>query len=300
MPTLERLCEIGHRPALVVSQPSRPRGRGGRTVDPPVVDTARRLGLEVAQEGDVRHPEFIRRIEAMQPWMAIVVAFGQIFPPDLLQIPIAGCVNLHASLLPRYRGAAPIQAALIAGETTTGVTTMLMDEGLDTGPILLQEELEIGQHETAVELGSRLAWLGAELVVRTVGEASRGTLQPRRQQAEGASMSRLLRRSDGEIDWNQSAQQIFNRLRGLQPWPGVFTFLAGEPVKILWGRPAGRSRSPNSRPGTIGGLEGDSLLIECGEDSLFAIETLQRSGRRKVSGRDFIHGERLTVGDRFD
>lgn len=298
MPTLAALCDAGWRPALVVSQPSRPSGRGRRLAEPPVTRWARRHDLEVAQPADVRDPGFLRRIDSPRPRVAVVVAFGQIFPAALLQLPELGCVNLHASLLPRYRGAAPIAAAIIAGERRTGVTTMKMDEGLDTGPILLQESLEIGDEETAGELAERLARLGATLMVRTLRALEHGDLEPRPQRAAEASHAPRLRRVDGWIDWRQEAGGLFDRLRGLTPWPGLHTRFRRQPIKILWGRPVA-GPTGDEEVGTYLGLRDERLLVRCGGRGVFGVETLQRSGRRALTGRQFANGERLEPGERF-
>ena len=256
-------------------------------------------GLELIQPHDVRDPGFLDGLRDLQPTTAVVVAFGQIFPQALLELPTHGCVNVHASLLPRYRGAAPIQAAIIAGDRMTGVTTMLMDEGLDTGPILLQKRLEIGAEETAGELAERLSTAGAELLVETLTARDEGRLDPLTQPAGEASVARRLRRSDGVIDWTAPAQTLFNLLRGLTPWPGVSTTLRGEPVKILWGRPIAPEAGLRGEPGTYLGVREAHLLVSCGAQSVFGVERLQKAGRRAVPAKAFVNGERLEVGERL-
>lgn len=253
----------------------------------------------MAQPRDVRDPEFLERLRDLEPTTAVVVAFGQIFPTSLLQLPTRGCINVHASLLPRYRGAAPIQAAIIAGDRVTGVTTMLMEEGLDTGPILLQRELEIGADETAGELAERLAIAGAELLIETLDQRDQGNLHPRRQPEEEPSVARRLRRTDGEIDWTASARRIFDRLRGLTPWPGISTSLRGQAVKILWGRPVEARSAVSGEPGTYLGVKEDRLLVRCGTGTVFGVERLQKAGRKAVPAKAFVNGERLEVGERF-
>ena len=256
-------------------------------------------GLDVIQPPDVRDPGFLDHLRGLRPGTAVVVAFGQIFPKTLLELPVHGCINVHASLLPRYRGAAPIQAAIIAGDRVTGVTTMRMDEGLDTGSILLQDELEIGAEETAGELAERLSSAGAKLLIETLEELDRGRLQPRSQPDTGMSVARRLRRSDGIIDWTASSQTIFNRLRGLTPWPGVSTTLRGQPVKILWGRPLAGEGVAGGKSGSFLGVRGESLLVSCGEDTVFGVERLQKAGRKAVPAKAFVNGERLEVGELF-
>lgn len=283
----------------MVTQPARRQGRGRVLRQPPVAEWASERGLELAQPDDVRVPEFLDSLRRYRPTTAVVVAFGQIFPAELLAIPDQGCINVHASLLPRYRGAAPIQAAIIAGDRVTGITTMLMDEGLDTGPILLQETLEIGAEETAGELAERLADLGARLLISTLVGRDAGEITPRPQPKEGSSVARRLRRRDGIIDWSLPAPRIFDLLRGLTPWPGVATQLRGASVKVLRGRVAAAMQDPMAEPGTYLGLHDDSLLVACGRGTGFAIERLQKAGRKPVSGRAFANGERLALGERF-
>lgn len=294
---MQALCAADLRPALVVSQPARPGGRGRKLLEPPVAVWGRHQGLEVSQPADVRDQDFLDRIEILSPWVSVVVAFGQIFPKALLDLPEKGSINLHASLLPRFRGAAPIQAAIMAGEQRTGVTTMLMDEGLDTGPILLQSEAEIGAEETAGELSRRLAQRGAELLVETLDRWRRGEVEPRDQDPERATIAARIRRSDGEIDWNLRAGSIFNRLRGLSPWPGSFTHLKGERVKVLWGRPIDVESA--GRPGTFLGVRHDRMEVVCGEGTVFGVESAQRPGRQPVSAAEFVNGMRLGGGEVF-
>ena len=253
----------------------------------------------MTQPQDVRAAAFLDRVRGLRPSVAVVVAFGQIFPAALLSLPAHGCINVHASLLPRHRGAAPIQAAIIAGDRVTGITTMQMDEGLDTGPMLLREEVEIGATETAGELCERLARIGARLLVETLDALDAGELVPRTQPEEGVTMARRLRRPDGVIDWSLPAVRIFDRMRGLTPWPGVSTSFRDQPVKVLWGRVFEGSPNQSGAPGTALGLLDESLLVACGEGSVFAIERLQRAGRRALDAATFANGERLAEGERF-
>ncbi len=229
----------------------------------------------------------------------VVVAFGQIFPASLLDLPVSGCINVHASLLPSYRGAAPIQAAIIAGDSVTGVTTMLMEEGLDTGPILLQRSVEIGPQETAGALAERLAALGAELLVETLEVQDRGDLVPQAQDHQAASVARRLRREDGVVDWRRPAAEIFNLLRGLTPWPGLSTRFREQPLKILWGRPEPTVPAPGQQPGEILGLRDHRLQVVCGDSTVFGLERLQMAGRKPVDAPAFTHGQRLLPGERL-
>lgn len=305
VPTLAELCRSGREPVLVVSQPDRPVGRGRRLRRPPVAAWAVERGLEVLQPERVREAAFLDTLREADPALAVVVAFGQIFPRALLDLPGRGCVNLHASLLPRWRGAAPIQAAIAAGDATTGVTTMVMEEGLDTGPILLQEELEIGPSETAGELAERLAAHGADLVTTTIDRLERGGLEPRPQNDAAATRAPMLKKSDGRIDWSWTAREIFDRLRGFTPWPGVSAELRGERVKILWARPLDepdQATDPTTGEPSAGaflGLTDEGLLVSCGGGSRLAVERLQRPGKRAMTAAELVNGFRLEIGERL-
>jgi methionyl-tRNA formyltransferase len=299
VPTLAALVAAGQAPGLVVTQPSRPAGRGQQAQDPPVARWARAHGLPVAQPERVRVPEFLAEMRALAPGVAVVVAFGQIFPRDLLALPRLGCINLHASLLPRWRGAAPIQAAVAAGEERTGVTTMQMEAGLDSGPILLQEEAVIGAAETAGELSRRLAETGAALVVRTLEELSRGTLVPQPQDASLATYAPRLARESGRADWSLPARALADRLRAYTPWPGLTAELSGAPVKLVLVRALVDAESNGSEPGTFLGLREGALAVACGGGSVLGVEELQRPGRKALRAADFVNGERLRAGDRF-
>jgi methionyl-tRNA formyltransferase len=300
-----------------VTQPSRPSGRGQRDQDPPVARWARERGLPVFQPEKVRRPEFLEEMRVLAPDVAVVVAFGQIFPRALLDLPPYGCLNVHASLLPRHRGAAPIQAAVAAGDARTGVTTMRMEEGLDTGPILLQEETAIGPEETAAELSLRLAEMGGPLMVRTLRELEAGTLAGRPQPTVGASgvtgvtYAPRLTRESGRVDWALSAQEIANRLRAYTPWPGLTTTLRGEPLKLVRAEPLADSladslaesvseaAAPGTAPGTIVGLSGGLLKVAAGGGTALGVREVQRPGKKALSAADFVNGERLSSGESF-
>ena len=306
VPTLAALVEAGRAPLRVVTQPSKPAGRGQRLEDPPVARWARGHGLDIVQPQKVREPEFLAGMRELRPDVAIVVAFGQIFPRDLLAIPPRGCINLHASLLPKYRGASPIQAAVAAGETRTGATTMLMEAGLDSGPILLQEETEIGADETAGELSRRLSEMGGRLVVRTLDELERGNLTPRPQPSEGITYAPRLTRESGRTDWSLTARELSDRLRAYTPWPGLAASLKAQPVKIVRARPLeggignGGDGGDNREPGTLLGLRDGLLAVACGDGTVLGVEELQRPGKRPLKAADFLNGERLRAGERFD
>ncbi len=306
VPTLAALVEAGYRPLRVVTRPARPVGRGKKLRDPPVAVWARERGLEVRQPEKVRDKGFMAELRALEPDCAVVVAFGQIFRRELLELPRHGCLNLHASLLPRYRGAAPIQAALAAGDATTGVTTMKMDAGMDTGPILLAEKVAIRPGETAAELAPRLAEIGAGLMVETLRRLERGELRPRPQDDARASYAPRLSKADAEVDWRCEAREIYNRLRAFTPWPGLESELRGERLKILAAtvvdeEEAGEAAAAEARgePGTILGLVDDRLAVACGGGSMLGLARVQRPGRKGVSAADFVHGQRIRAGERF-
>ncbi len=303
VPTLAALVEAGEAPLLVISQPARPVGRGRKLRDPPVAAWAREHGLAVEQPEKVRGKAFLGGIRALEPDVAVVVAFGQIFRRRLLELPRLGCVNLHASLLPRYRGAAPIQAAIVAGETVTGVTTMVMERGLDSGPMLFQEEVAVGPEESTPELAARLAEVGAELMVRTLRRFAAGDIEPQPQNHELATVAPMIKKSDGIVDWRRPAGEIFNRLRAYTPWPGLVSELRGKPVKILRGRSAapGEAVAPGvaPEPGAILGRAGGRMLVAAGDGTMFALERLQLPGKKPVSAVDFMNGARIESGERF-
>jgi methionyl-tRNA formyltransferase len=297
VPTLAALVAAGRPPVLVVTQPARPAGRGQRLQDSPVARWAREHGLPVATPERVRDPAFLEAAAALAPDVAVVVAFGQIFPRALLELPRHGCVNLHASLLPRWRGASPIQAAVAAGDARTGVTTMLMEAGLDTGPILLEEATEIGPDETAGELSRRLAEAGGGLMVRTLQALERGGLVPRPQGAAGATYAPRLTRESGRVDWSLTAPEIHHRLRAYTPWPGLTAGLREEPVKIV--AAAVLDEGAEAAPGTFLGLRGGRLAVACGDGTVLGLAELQRPGKRALQAPDFANGERLKAGESF-
>jgi methionyl-tRNA formyltransferase len=316
VPTLAALTEAGYGPLRVVTQPSRPVGRGKRVRDPPVAAWAREHGFPVSQPEKVKEPGFMAEMRELAPDVAVVVAFGQIFRRELLELPRHGAINLHASLLPKYRGAAPIQAAIAAGETRTGVSTMQMDAGMDTGPVLLVAEVGIGPDETTAELGPRLARRGAELMVETLGRLERGELRPEPQDDALASYAPRLTKADAEVDWRLGAREIYNRLRAFTPWPGLASEIRGERIKILSARvlekedprPAATVEPATVEPATIepgtllGLVDGPGdrqLAVCCGSGSILGLARVQRPGRAPVSAADFYHGQRLRDGERF-
>ena len=297
VPTLAALVAGGRRPALVVTQPARAVGRGRQMHEPPVACWARRHGLAVEQPERVRAPEFLARLTSLAPEVAVVVAFGQLFPAPLLELPRLGCVNVHASLLPRWRGAAPIQAAIAAGDPITGVTTMRMEAGLDSGPILLREETPIGGDETAGQLSERLAERGAVVLMRTLAALERGELEPHLQDERLATYAPRLRRQDGKADWTLEAGALAARWRAYTPWPGLEASLRGEAIKLSALRPA--PVDGGGAPGELLGLEERGVRVACAGATAVTVGELQRPGRRALPARDFWNGERLRAGERF-
>ncbi|MCH8266155.1 MAG: methionyl-tRNA formyltransferase [Acidobacteria bacterium] len=295
--TLERLAAAGHDIRAVVTQPDRPTGRRQQLEAPPVKEAARKLGLAVFQPEKIKGEDSRAFFGEIQPEAVVVVGYGQILPPWLLELPRFGCINLHASLLPAYRGAAPIQWAVVRGETKTGVTTMQMDPGLDTGPVLLQWETGIGAEETSVSLGKRLSVAGADLMIETLKGLEKGTLIARPQDNSLASRAPLLKKDDGRIDWSLSAQEIFNRVRGLLPWPGAHTVFRGKKLQV-WRAKPNSAESADSAV-SCGQLlaEQDRVSVACGGGTSLQLLELQMEGKRRVVAADFIHGARPQAGE---
>ena len=288
VPTLEALI-ASHEIALVVTQPDRPQGRGLELAPSPVKQTADKHGLPIEQPDKIKNnAEFRALLENIAADAIIVVGYGRIVPPWMLTLPRHGNINLHGSLLPKYRGAAPIQWAIANGERISGVTTMLLNEGLDTGDILLQRELPIEPDETAITYGRRLAEIGAALMTETLRRLEKSTVTPRPQDHSQASLAPILKKEDGKADFTLAAQVIYNRLRGFQPWPGCFTSLRGKKLTISAAKPNGESRSLS--PGEI--LVKDiRMLVGCRESTLELLE-VQPEGKRKMSVSDFVRGYR--------
>ena len=292
VPTLERVVEAGHTVLAVVTQPDRPRGRGQRPSAPPVKETALRLGLPIYQPERVRSPEAVGYLRGLVVDAMVVVGYGQIIPQAVIDLAPMGIINVHASLLPKYRGAGPIQWAILNGDTRTGVTTMRIDAGLDTGDMLLKAETAIGAEENAIELGRRLAAMGAELLVETLAGLAAGTIVPRKQDPAEATYAPLLKKEDGVIDWNQPAEVIHNRIRGLQPWPGASTTFRGQRLHVWRGKLGGPGSGQG--PGRVVGLR--PLVVGCGTGTLELVE-VQLEGRKRISTSDFVNGQRLAENE---
>jgi methionyl-tRNA formyltransferase len=299
VPTLEGLVEAGHSVPVVVTQPDRPRGRGMEVAVSPVKDAATRLGIAVLQPGTIKNNvEFREQLTAIRPDSIIVVGYGRIIPQWMIDLPRLGNLNLHASLLPKYRGAAPIQWAIANGESVTGVTTMRIDAGLDTGDILMQRELSIGGEDTAETLGPKLASIGADLMVETLRGLETGQVRPTPQDHAQATLAPILKKEDGRVDFSRTARDVFNRLRGFQPWPGAFTTFKGKTLHVHRAQPW--LHAVTLKPGEIE-VEGTRLLVGCGKDkhtdtALELIE-IQLEGKRRMTAQEFINGYRLKSGD---
>ena len=295
VPTLEMLVETGYPVRLVITQPDRPKGRGLALVPSPVKTTAEKLALPVYQPEKIKRNDELRsRLAEIAPAAIIVVGYGRIIPPWILGLPQYGNINLHASLLPKYRGAAPVQWAIANGEKVTGVSTMRLDEGLDTGDILLQRETAISDDDTAETLTPRLARMGADLMIETLERLQSGSIRPRPQNHDEASLAPLLKKQDGEIDFRRSAREIHNRLRAFQPWPGAFTRFRGKTLNVISSKPAPAEIE-------LGELlvEGTRLLVGCGNGSALELVEVQPEGKKTMSAGDFIRGYRPQNGERI-
>jgi methionyl-tRNA formyltransferase len=305
VPTLQHLLvQPDFEIIAVITQPDRPSGRGMQASFSPVKETALAAGVPVHQPEKIRSPESGELLQRLAPEAIVIIAYGQIIPARLLAIPRLGWINLHASGLPKYRGAAPINWAIATGETKTGVTTMRIDAGMDTGDMLLQREIEIGATETSPELGARMAELGAPVTAETLRGLAAGTLAARAQNHEEATYAPLLKKEDGRIDWSQPARQIYNRLRGFAPWPGAYTTFRGqlchlglEPVSNEAGE-AARLAVGQATPGMLL-HHGNDLYVVCGKTTVLRLAAVKREGRKQVSPAEFANGARLTEGERF-
>ena len=287
VPVLKRLYDEGFNVTLVVTQPDKPKGRKRIITPPPVKELALQLGLEVYQPHSLKTDEAVEKISAEKPDFIVVAAYGKILPKSVLDIPKHGCVNIHASLLPRFRGASPIQQAILSGDKETGITTMLMDEGLDTGDILEVVKVEIGENETAGELFDRLSSLGGDIIVSTLKGILNGTVKPTPQPEEGVTYAPQLTREDGIIDWSMPAEAVHNKIRGLSPWPVAESSLAGKRIKIY-----SSLKTDIKKDGKGGQIfaEKDRLFVRCGDGQLLEIVTLQPDGSKVMPAADFLRG----------
>jgi len=296
VPSLTSLVDAGEDVVAVVTQPDRIKGRGHKLSQPPVKEHAITREIAVLQPVSIRSAEFLDTVLRLMPDMIVVVAFGKILPRAILNLPPKGCINVHASILPKYRGAAPIQWAIVRGERTTGVTTMLMDEGLDTGDTLLMETTEILPEDSALTLGGRLSGMGARLLLETIGRIREGSVRPVPQSGE-ASYAPIIRKEHGRIDWNASAPDIHNLTRGMYPWPGAFCFFGREKVTLI--KTVITEAAAKSAPGTIEMISANELRVSTGEGSLSIVE-LKPAGKPAMSGGAFARGRHIREGMRFE
>ncbi|MFN2257976.1 MAG: methionyl-tRNA formyltransferase, partial [Desulfuromonadaceae bacterium] len=294
IPTFEGLIESGVRIVGVFTQPDRPKGRGRKLEASPVKQLAMEHGLPVSQPQKLRDKDAVKQLREMKPELIVVVAYGQILPQEVLDIPKHGCINVHASLLPRHRGASPINKAIMDGDPTTGVTTMCMDAGLDTGDMLVKKSLSIFPNENAGELHDRLARLGRDAMEETLARLCAGTLSPQKQDDSRSSYAPMLKKEDGLIDWNRPAASIHNQVRGLYPWPGAFTHLDGEVLKVADTRVVDASGAP----GEILKTEDQGVVVACGGGAL-QIRKLQLPGKKMLSAADFLRGVKLQDGQKL-
>ncbi|MGH9396436.1 MAG: methionyl-tRNA formyltransferase [Terriglobia bacterium] len=297
VPTLERLIVENFDVSLVVTNPDEPRGRGYELKPPPVKEVAQKAGLTVFQPARLKDPEAEAVIAGVQPDAIVVVAYGHLIPPWMIGLPPLGCINLHASLLPRYRGAAPVAWAIMRGERVTGNTTMRIDAGMDTGDICLQQELEIDEGDTAETLAARLSVMGAALTVETLRRLADHSIQPRPQNHQLATLAPILKKEDGQIDWAMPSHQIACRVRGLQPWPVAHTSFRGTGLQIWVARPFEPTSS--LQPGELK-AENRKLLTGCGGGTALELMEVQAEGRKRIHGRDFVNGMRLRSGEKLE
>ncbi|MCI9381337.1 MAG: methionyl-tRNA formyltransferase [Dorea sp.] len=293
--TLEALIEAGHEVALAVTQPDKPKGRGGKMQYTPVKEAALKHGIPVFQPKKVREPECVEELKQYNADIIVVIAFGQILPKEILEMTPFGCVNVHASLLPKYRGAAPIQWAVIDGEEVSGVTTMQMDEGLDTGDMLLKTEIRLDEKETGGSLHDKLAAAGAELCVRTLKGLEEKTVVPKPQGESPTAYARMLDKKLGNIDWSRDAESIERLVRGLNPWPSAYTNWDGKVMKIWEARAEKRAAEAGGVPGTVISVEKDGFCVETG-DGVLKVLALQIPGKKRMEADAFLRGYEIAPG----
>lgn len=296
VPTLEKLVADKFSIQLVITNPDEPRGRGHKVQPSPVKEAALKRGLPVYQPAKVKTDETREYLSQFHPDAIVIVAYGHIVPQWMIDIPPLGCINLHASLLPKYRGAAPIAWAIIRGEKETGVTTMKIDAGMDTGDMLLERREPIRDDDTTEKLGQRLSVMGADLMVETLRGLERGEIKPRRQDSSQATMAPMLKKEDGVIDWSLTAEEIERRVRGLIPWPGAYTSFRGKRLHVWRAEAVAAAEGSRPAPGTIV-AEGKRLAVACGERTQLILHEVQMEGRKRLSARDFANGARVDGGE---
>jgi methionyl-tRNA formyltransferase len=290
------LIRCPHEVCAVFTQPDRPAGRGQKPHPPPIKSFAIGAGIPVFQPEKIRAPEHRPELASFRPDFVVVVAYGQILPAWLLELPRLGCVNVHGSLLPRYRGAAPIAWSIINGDTVTGITTMLMDEHLDTGPMLLKQEVPIADTITAGQLSDKMAQVGAELLILTLAGLQDGSVKPTAQDDALATFAPRITKDLARISWDRDARSTHNLIRGLNPWPLAYSECLGDRIQIMQSLPPDDAQRASEGPGTFLGMAGKGLRVACGSGSVLEIQELQSAGKKRVSGRDFANGARLAPG----
>lgn len=299
VPSLERIIADGHDVAAVFTQPDKPKGRGYKLMPTPVKESALRHGIDVYQPLTLKEQETINLIKGLKPDCIVVVAYGQILPAAVLEIPPFGCINVHASLLPRYRGAAPIQWAVINGEKETGITTMYMAKGLDTGDMILKEKTEIGENETSGELHDRLMEMGAKTLSKTLELIEKGAAPREKQDDSLSNYAPMIDKTAAQIDWNRTAREIHNLVRGMNPHPGARTELFGKLFKIFKTvLPQNDAQSGNA-PGTVIGVDDDGILVSCGNGETILVKEVQAQGGKRMTAADYAHGHGVKPGTVF-
>ncbi|HSW58517.1 MAG TPA: methionyl-tRNA formyltransferase, partial [Dehalococcoidales bacterium] len=298
VPVLRFLHLSGHEIAAVYTRPDKPSGRGLETAAPPVKSAAQDLGLPVVQVGGFKSPEVVSQLAALKPQAIIVAAFGLILPKSVLEIAPLGCINIHPSLLPRYRGPSPVISTLLAGDKFAGVSVMQLDEGMDSGPVLARAQVTVMEEDDALTLTARLFEIGARMVLEALAEAEVGQLRPEPQDEALATFTRQINREDGRIDWSSSALEIWRKTRAFQPWPQAYTYWQGQQVKILQARPLPDESQED--PGRVLGLSSGNLLnVKTGSGTL-GVNLIQIEGKRAMQAREFLRGQRDFIGSRFD
>ncbi len=288
VPSLEALIASGNDVQAVFTQPDRPKGRGNQVAESPVKAAATNLGLTVYQPEKIRRPEQVELLKSLRPEMMVVVGYGQIIPQNIIDLPRHGILNVHASLLPKYRGAAPIQWAIANGETSTGVTVMQIDAGLDTGDMLLRASVAIGAEETSSELSARLAELGADQLLKVISHIKAGEIEREKQNDAEATLAPILRKEDGEVQWSRTAAEIYNRLRGFMPWPGAYTSFRGQQLSLVRAKPG---EGVSAEPGTVI-ADKRRLVVSCGGGTALELTEVQLAGKKRMSGEAFLNGYR--------
>lgn len=294
LPCLDQLLASPHEVVAVVTQPDRPKGRGNKLTFTPVKELSMEEGIAVYQPENINHPDFVRQIKALAPDVMVVVAFGQLLKPELLDMPPLGCINVHASLLPKYRGAAPIHWAMINGEKETGVTTMYMDAGMDTGDIILKKTLPIEENDTMGSLHDRLAEAGGVLLMETLDLIEKNQAPRVPQDPALATYASLLKREHELVDWSKSSRQVYNLVRGMNPWPGAYTIFNHKTVKI-WETEVSEEDSTGRSGAVLDLVTGKGIRVQCGKGSIW-LNILQPQGKRNMSGDDWARGARLEKG----